>query len=153
MAGRSARLEMRLPKMARPCNTAVLLVLACVGPARAFLGAFAPSQLCRAAGRLGTAHCRSTHRSFVPSSLSGTSPGQAGVPQTRLPGMKQVLFIESGFGADQHGQNATKAAVRACRNAIEFNSIPSISALLPGMFCGVWVWVCGCVRVGVWAWV
>ena len=46
--------------------------------------------------------------------------------------MKQVLFIETGFGADQHGQNATKAAVRACRNAIEFNSIPSIAALLPG---------------------
>lgn len=37
-----------------------------------------------------------------------------------------------GFGADQHGQNVTKAAVRACRNAIEFNSIPSIAALIPG---------------------
>jgi uncharacterized protein (TIGR02058 family) len=46
--------------------------------------------------------------------------------------MKHVLFIEAGFGADQHGQNATKAAVRACRNAIEFNSIPSIAALIPG---------------------
>lgn len=29
------------------------------------------------------------------------------------------------------GQSATKAAVRACRNAIEFNSIPSISRLVP----------------------
>jgi uncharacterized protein (TIGR02058 family) len=36
------------------------------------------------------------------------------------------------MGADQHGQDATKAAVRACRNAIEFNSIPSIKALVPG---------------------
>lgn len=54
------------------------------------------------------------------------------VPPTRLPGMAHVLFIETGFGADQHGQNATKAAVRACRNAIEFNSIPSIAALIPG---------------------
>jgi len=43
-----------------------------------------------------------------------------------------VLFIETGFGADQHGQNATKAAQRACRNAIEFNSIPSIAGLIPG---------------------
>lgn len=47
-------------------------------------------------------------------------------------GMKEVLFIEVGFGCDQHGQNATKAALRACRNAIEFNSIPSIGRLVPG---------------------
>ena len=26
--------------------------------------------------------------------------------------MEQVLFIEVGFGCDQHGQNATKACVR-----------------------------------------
>ena len=30
------------------------------------------------------------------------------------------------------GQDATKAATRACRNAIEFNSIPSIRAIVPG---------------------
>jgi hypothetical protein len=28
-------------------------------------------------------------------------------------GMTQVLFVEVGIGADQHGQDATKAAVRA----------------------------------------
>ena len=44
------------------------------------------------------------------------------------PGFEQVLFVEIGWGADQHGQNATKACVRAARNAIEFNSIPSIRA-------------------------
>ena len=44
------------------------------------------------------------------------------------PGFEQVLFVEMGWGADQHGQNATKACVRAARNAIEFNSIPSIRA-------------------------
>ena len=38
----------------------------------------------------------------------------------------------SGFGCDQHGQTATKAAVRACRNAIEFNSLPRIGQLVPG---------------------
>jgi uncharacterized protein (TIGR02058 family) len=50
----------------------------------------------------------------------------------KLPGMKSVLFCEAGFGADQHGQDVTKAAMRACRNAIEFNSIPSIRRLVPG---------------------
>jgi|TARA_B110000977_G_scaffold177294_1_gene233679 uncharacterized protein (TIGR02058 family) len=46
--------------------------------------------------------------------------------------MSKVLFVEVGMGADQHGQDATKAAVRACRNAIEFNSIPSITDIVPG---------------------
>ena len=53
------------------------------------------------------------------------------------PFMKTVLFIECGFGNDSHGQNATKAAVRACRNAIEFNSIPSIQMLVPGGYDGL----------------
>ncbi|GMH84662.1 hypothetical protein TrST_g13200 [Triparma strigata] len=43
-----------------------------------------------------------------------------------------VLFVEMGFGNDGHGQNVTKASVRAARNAIEFNSIPSINSLVPG---------------------
>lgn len=43
----------------------------------------------------------------------------------------RVFFIELGFGNDSHGQSSTKAAVRACRNAIEFNSIPSIQRLIP----------------------
>eukprot|EP00547_Thalassionema_nitzschioides_P012656 CAMPEP_0194259102 /NCGR_PEP_ID=MMETSP0158-20130606/42776_1 /TAXON_ID=33649 /ORGANISM="Thalassionema nitzschioides, Strain L26-B" /LENGTH=76 /DNA_ID=CAMNT_0038998757 /DNA_START=176 /DNA_END=403 /DNA_ORIENTATION=- len=48
------------------------------------------------------------------------------------PHVDTILFIECGFGNDSHGQDATKAAVRACRNAIEFNSIPSITRLVPG---------------------
>mmetsp|Transcript_44335 Transcript_44335/g.84785 ORF Transcript_44335/g.84785 Transcript_44335/m.84785 type:complete len:164 (+) Transcript_44335:169-660(+) len=48
----------------------------------------------------------------------------------------RVLFIECGMGCDQHGQReefgATKAAVRACRNAIEFNSIPCVQDIVPG---------------------
>jgi len=52
---------------------------------------------------------------------------------TYMPGpLQQILFIETGFGCDQHGQDATKAAVRACRNAIEFNSLPSLRTLVPG---------------------
>ena len=53
-------------------------------------------------------------------------------PPTEGMGMNHVLFVEIGMGADQHGQDATKAAVRACRNAIEFNSIPSIRQIVPG---------------------
>lgn len=40
------------------------------------------------------------------------------------------MFVQMGFGVDQHGNGnnagATKASVRAVRNAIEFNSIPGI---------------------------
>ena len=44
---------------------------------------------------------------------------------------ENIFFIEIGFGNDSHGQSSTKAAIRACRNAIEFNSIPSIQRLIP----------------------
>ena len=47
-------------------------------------------------------------------------------------GMKAALFLESGVGTDQHGQNLTKACVRAIKDAISFNSIPSLDALVPG---------------------
>ena len=50
---------------------------------------------------------------------------------------QMVMFVECGMGCDQHGgrdaaTGATSAAVRACRNAIEFNSIPCMSDLVPG---------------------
>eukprot|EP00635_Sarcinochrysidales_sp_CCMP3193_P008371 CAMPEP_0118903702 /NCGR_PEP_ID=MMETSP1166-20130328/8469_1 /TAXON_ID=1104430 /ORGANISM="Chrysoreinhardia sp, Strain CCMP3193" /LENGTH=204 /DNA_ID=CAMNT_0006842935 /DNA_START=109 /DNA_END=723 /DNA_ORIENTATION=+ len=48
------------------------------------------------------------------------------------PKMENVLFVETGFGCDGHGQDATKAALRAARNAIEFNSIPCVDSLVPG---------------------
>mmetsp|Transcript_20015 Transcript_20015/g.32799 ORF Transcript_20015/g.32799 Transcript_20015/m.32799 type:complete len:125 (+) Transcript_20015:104-478(+) len=48
--------------------------------------------------------------------------------------LTNLMFVQMGFGVDQHGNDgssgsgggATKAAVRAVRNAIEFNSIPGI---------------------------
>lgn len=53
-----------------------------------------------------------------------------------------LLFVQMGFGVDQHGNDpgnaggsgggATKAAVRAVRNAIEFNSIPGVVEAVPG---------------------
>ena len=51
--------------------------------------------------------------------------------------METILFIETGTGCDGHGQDPTKAAVRACRNAIEFNSIPSIPKIVPGGYEGM----------------
>ena len=47
---------------------------------------------------------------------------------------KTLMFVEVGFGVDQHGdsKDATKAAVRAVRNAIEFNSIPGVIEHIPG---------------------
>lgn len=50
--------------------------------------------------------------------------------------MTNLLFVQTGFGVDQHGDRrsdgATKAAVRAVRNAIEFNSIPGVIEAIPG---------------------
>ena len=51
--------------------------------------------------------------------------------------LNRLMFVQCGFGCDQHGDRtgesgATKAAVRACRNAIEFNSIPAMVDHVPG---------------------
>jgi uncharacterized protein (TIGR02058 family) len=53
------------------------------------------------------------------------------------PHVQTVLFVECGWGNDSHGQDVTKAAVRACRNAIEFNSIPSVQKLVPNGYHGL----------------
>jgi len=45
--------------------------------------------------------------------------------------MDQILFIQAGTGMDVHGQNITKAAVRATENAIWYNSMPGIEKMLP----------------------
>lgn len=42
------------------------------------------------------------------------------------------MFIETGMGIDVHGQDITKAAVRAVQNAIHFNSMPGLRSVLPG---------------------
>jgi uncharacterized protein (TIGR02058 family) len=45
--------------------------------------------------------------------------------------LENLLFIQTGFGVDVHGQDVTKAAVRAVFNAIHTNSMPGIRNLLP----------------------
>ena len=45
--------------------------------------------------------------------------------------MEKIMFIEIGMGVDLHGQNVTKAAVRAVQNAIHHNSMPGLRSVLP----------------------
>ena len=45
--------------------------------------------------------------------------------------MEKIIFIETGVGIDTHGQDVTKASVRAVVNAIHYNSMPGIKAYLP----------------------
>ncbi|KAL3695017.1 hypothetical protein R1sor_008668 [Riccia sorocarpa] len=62
---------------------------------------------------------------------SGGEPSSAVPPSPH--GMK-LLFVEMGTGYDQHGQNITTAAMRACKNAISSNSIPAFrTGALPGV--------------------
>ncbi|HUC91263.1 MAG TPA: Lin0512 family protein [Paenibacillus sp.] len=46
--------------------------------------------------------------------------------------MDKLFFIEIGMGTDLHGQNITKASVRAVQNAIHTNSMPGLRSVLPG---------------------
>ncbi|CAI5982253.1 unnamed protein product [Closterium sp. NIES-65] len=59
----------------------------------------------------------------------------AGMSQATSEGSRmKVLFVEMGVGYDQHGQNVTKAAIKACRNAITSNSIPAFrTGAIPGV--------------------
>ncbi|SEB07433.1 conserved hypothetical protein [Thalassobacillus cyri] len=45
--------------------------------------------------------------------------------------MDKILFIQTGMGIDVHGQNVTKASLRAIQDAINFNSMPGIEEALP----------------------
>lgn len=45
--------------------------------------------------------------------------------------MERIIFVETGTGIDVHGQDITKAAVRAVENAIHYNSMPGIKHYLP----------------------
>lgn len=46
--------------------------------------------------------------------------------------MDEVMFIELGMGVDLQGQDATKAAVRAVRDAIGRNYLPAVRRALEG---------------------
>lgn len=58
----------------------------------------------------------------------GASTGSSSSPTMKL------LFVEMGVGYDQHGQDVTAAAMRACRDAISSNSIPAFRrGSIPGV--------------------
>ena len=49
--------------------------------------------------------------------------------------LNRLMFVQLGFGCDQHGdrsKGSTKAAMRAVRDAISFNSIPGMVHAIPG---------------------
>ncbi|XP_023632909.1 uncharacterized protein LOC17896735 [Capsella rubella] len=56
-----------------------------------------------------------------------------GVPNNTM----KLLFVEMGVGYDQHGQDVTSAAMKACKNAISSNSIPAFRrGSIPGVSFG-----------------
>ncbi|XP_006415618.2 uncharacterized protein LOC18992186 isoform X2 [Eutrema salsugineum] len=56
-----------------------------------------------------------------------------GVPNATM----KLLFVEMGVGYDQHGQDVTSAAMKACKNAISSNSIPAFRrGSIPGVSFG-----------------
>jgi len=64
--------------------------------------------------------------------MAAAPPAYSETLTTPPEGMSKALFVQLGMGVDQHGQDATKAAVRAVRNAIERNSIPAVKTAMPG---------------------
>ncbi|XP_062214998.1 uncharacterized protein LOC133915726 isoform X2 [Phragmites australis] len=69
------------------------------------------------------------------SSMEAAQPqardGQGGAEEAAA---MTLLFVEMGVGYDQHGQDITAAAVRACRDAISSNSIPAFRrGSIPGV--------------------
>lgn len=46
--------------------------------------------------------------------------------------MDHALFVEIGMGVDLHGQDSTKASVRAVEDVLHRNSLPGMSELLGG---------------------
>ncbi len=46
--------------------------------------------------------------------------------------MDHALFVEIGMGADLHGQDSTKASVRAVEDVLHRNSLPGMNELLNG---------------------
>lgn len=45
--------------------------------------------------------------------------------------MEKLFFIQTGMGNDLHGQDITKASIRAVEDAIFRNSMPGLRSVLP----------------------
>ncbi|KAL4369766.1 hypothetical protein GQ457_05G028780 [Hibiscus cannabinus] len=69
----------------------------------------------------------------TPAMEADQSVGTGTAGNSSNPPMK-LLFVEMGVGYDQHGQDVTSAAMRACRDAISSNSIPAFRrGSIPGV--------------------
>ncbi|KAI4312260.1 hypothetical protein MLD38_037090 [Melastoma candidum] len=70
-------------------------------------------------------------------SISASAPPASSLTAAAAPSsdsMNHLLFVEMGVGYDQHGQDITAAAMRACRDAISSNSIPAFRrGSIPGV--------------------
>ncbi|XP_059669871.1 uncharacterized protein LOC132315323 [Cornus florida] len=76
-------------------------------------------------------NCRPIRASKTTAMASEQSQGTVeAVPNSSM----TLLFVEMGVGYDQHGQDITAAAMRACRDAISSNSIPAFRrGSIPGV--------------------
>jgi len=77
------------------------------------------------------------NRFLLRAKASSSSETQQRTENVEKHKMSKTLFVELGVGSDQHGQDGTKAAVRACKDAISFNSLPAIADLIPGGYGGM----------------
>ncbi|KAF3451371.1 hypothetical protein FNV43_RR07466 [Rhamnella rubrinervis] len=74
--------------------------------------------------------------SVAASAMETQQGGATDINSGSAPQMK-LLFVEMGVGYDQHGQDITAAAMRACRDAISSNSIPAFRrGSIPGVTFG-----------------
>ncbi|KAM3349917.1 hypothetical protein ACQJBY_022642 [Aegilops geniculata] len=68
------------------------------------------------------------------SSMAAAQPQTRDDQQQGAEEAMKLLFVEMGVGYDQHGQDITSAAVRACKDAISSNSIPAFRrGSIPGV--------------------
>ncbi|KAF7095771.1 hypothetical protein CFC21_097863 [Triticum aestivum] len=68
------------------------------------------------------------------SSMAAAQPQTRDGQQQGAEEAMKLLFVEMGVGYDQHGQDITSAAVRACKDAISSNSIPAFRrGSIPGV--------------------
>ncbi|KAJ4982019.1 hypothetical protein NE237_032856 [Protea cynaroides] len=69
-----------------------------------------------------------SRRTLLPFRAAAAMESELKVSDTdnsRVISAMKLLFVEMGVGYDQHGQDITAAAMRACKDAISSNSIPA----------------------------
>ncbi|KAF0898618.1 hypothetical protein E2562_008201, partial [Oryza meyeriana var. granulata] len=92
-------------------------------------------QRCRVrSGRPGNPTAAGARAVASSSSMEAAQPQAGGGGEEQGQEAMKLLFVEMGVGYDQHGQDITSAAVRACKDAITSNSIPAFRrGSIPGV--------------------